>query len=106
MPIKESVLHKLKLKHAYIDHKFTKNYKNFLYSSSLAKDVHSSTVNLASFLGSYFLNKTSNCSQQGTGSSCFRGTAKHSFIIALNSSNFMIPSLSASWSVKISNMYQ
>merc|ERR1719474_854281 len=82
------------------------NYKNFLYTSSFAKDVHSSTVNRPSFLGSYFLNKVSYSSFEGVLRPCFTGVDKNSCIMDEKFSSFTNPSFCKSCSVNISNMYQ
>ena len=42
----------------------------------------------------------------GQGRYSLRGVARNSFIMAGNSECLMMPSLSVSWSVKISSMYQ
>merc|ERR1711915_755706 len=77
-------------------------YKNFLQTSSLAKDIHSSTVSLPSFLGSYFLNKASYSSLDGVARPCFTGVAKNSCIMDGKVSFLTNPVFSKSCSVKIS----
>merc|ERR1719323_1494267 len=79
----------------------------FLKTSSVANLMNSSTVIMPSPLGSYFLNKVSKESSDGQQvRPCFLGVAHSWFIMSGNSDILITPSLSESWSVKISSMNQ
>merc|ERR1719323_2590993 len=80
---------------------------HFLKTSSVANLMNSSTVIMPSPRGSYFLNKVSKEYSDGQQvRPCFLGVAHSWFIMAGNSDILITPSLSESWSVKISSMNQ